>query len=217
MTICEYCKSEPNLVFICPHCGNRHCKEHRKPENHECLSLPDEFINARARADLVTVDESIIDQEIKSEPIISFETKSKTEFNTVEEFLTEDDKISSINEEESIISETNNESITSNKLTLSSIYSIIPRGGLIIFMLIVGVIFGTMLGTLINPSEYDENLQQRYDQIYEYYVNAQAHNMELNIVIFEMTSELASMEIQLNQITIEYNQLFEQYLSLQLE
>ena len=42
MTECDYCNTESKLIFICPRCGNRYCKEHRKPESHSCASLQED-------------------------------------------------------------------------------------------------------------------------------------------------------------------------------
>jgi hypothetical protein len=39
MTLCEYCKKDINITFICSICGGRYCKHHRKPEIHKCKSI----------------------------------------------------------------------------------------------------------------------------------------------------------------------------------
>ena len=36
MSKCEFCQTESTIIFKCPHCGDRFCKKHRRPENHNC-------------------------------------------------------------------------------------------------------------------------------------------------------------------------------------
>ena len=39
MSSCDFCKKEAKYYIICPKCGKRFCNEHRKPENHHCISI----------------------------------------------------------------------------------------------------------------------------------------------------------------------------------
>ena len=39
MSLCEFCNTESTIIFTCPYCGNRFCKEHRKPEKHNCPTI----------------------------------------------------------------------------------------------------------------------------------------------------------------------------------
>ena len=39
MSSCDFCNKEAKYYIICPKCGKRFCNEHRKPENHHCMSI----------------------------------------------------------------------------------------------------------------------------------------------------------------------------------
>ena len=75
---------------------------------------------------------------------------------------------------------------------------------LMILLIIVSLISGLITGTLINPNDYDKNLQQRYDALYEYYLETQARNIELTEELNNMTIELSLIQEQLIQINIQY-------------
>jgi len=39
MTKCSYCGAQELMPFTCKFCGEKFCRNHRLPENHECLGL----------------------------------------------------------------------------------------------------------------------------------------------------------------------------------
>ena len=39
MQVCDQCNTEIKVVYICPKCGGRFCREHKKPENHNCIKV----------------------------------------------------------------------------------------------------------------------------------------------------------------------------------
>ena len=39
MLPCNYCKTQTNVTYKCPKCGNHNCNEHRLPETHECKTI----------------------------------------------------------------------------------------------------------------------------------------------------------------------------------
>ena len=38
MTICDYCKENASVIYICSSCGGKFCKHHKNPEDHDCLT-----------------------------------------------------------------------------------------------------------------------------------------------------------------------------------
>jgi hypothetical protein len=228
MTMCDYCHQESKLIFTCPQCGSHYCKDHRKPENHECASLrynkilfeesnKIDHLNtgaAQETSDLGIKNES----DFISDEVLSFDQEN-LEMDQEILLYSDDKKDIDLTVKEQEILETKDleekdETLidTPNKAPLSNV---IRREAFLVIMLLFGIILGQMLTTVIDPNEYDENLQQRYDRIYEYYMETQASNVELNVIIDDMTSDLVSVENQLNLIMIEYNQLLDQYQSLQ--
>ena len=41
MGLCFFCQKETEIPFQCPFCNNYYCEEHRLPENHQCVQLPE--------------------------------------------------------------------------------------------------------------------------------------------------------------------------------
>jgi hypothetical protein len=37
--LCDLCNKKQNIVYICPICKEKHCKEHKSPKSHNCNSL----------------------------------------------------------------------------------------------------------------------------------------------------------------------------------
>jgi hypothetical protein len=222
MTACDYCHQESKLIFTCPQCGCHYCKDHRKPENHECTSLGNNkilFFEDNIKIDHLNTDivQETSDLFLKNESdFISDEVLS---FNQEIPLQTNDKKDIDFTGKDQEILETKDlekkDELPINTRKKSPLTNVIRREAFLVIMLLFGIILGQMLTTVIDPNEYDENLQQRYDRIYEYYIETQASNVELNVIIDNMTSDLVSIENQLNLIMIEYNQLLEQYQSLQ--
>lgn len=229
MTACDYCHQESKLIFTCPRCGCHYCKDHRKPEKHECTSLgnnnevlfeesikidhlntniihetPDLYI--KNESDFISDEVLSFDQEnLRMDQQLPLQSNDKKDIK----FTGKDQEILETKDLEK------KDEILINTRKKSPLTNVIRREAFLVIMLLFGIILGQMLTTVIDPNEYDENLQQRYDRIYEYYIETQASNVELNVIIDNMTSDLVSIENQLNLIMIEYNQLLEQYQSLQ--
>ena len=41
LTACDLCNQETDLPYTCNFCGLVFCDEHRLPENHQCLGIPE--------------------------------------------------------------------------------------------------------------------------------------------------------------------------------
>jgi hypothetical protein len=239
MTICDYCHKESKLIFTCLYCGSHYCKDHRKPVDHECISIREEKFDkiVEEKTDIDDLTPIIIQEPSDFFNAIESEVKAESGFSYFQENLEIDQEITyplddekdtdftdfeqeiemeDVFEEEEIDEEDDEEYVEPSS-SRSPLSSMIRKEAFLVIMLLFGIILGQMMTTVINPSEYDQNLQQRYDRIYEYYIETQALNVELNVLIDELTSDLVTIESQLNQITIEYNQLLDDYHSLQSE
>lgn len=67
MSKCEFCKTESTIIFTCPHCGNRFCKEHRRPEKHNCPAMQNNdvdkpLINKNPTIEMNNVEETSINK-----------------------------------------------------------------------------------------------------------------------------------------------------------
>lgn len=195
MSACDFCNHEPKFIFICPHCGKRFCKIHRLPEDHNCISLQTSFYDPSARA--IEIDNIEI-------PIIK--TDNSFDMDSADDF--EIDKPSAL----SLIHNNNKERPES-----SLIFTIFKskRKISVIVLLIVSILSAFSTGTLINQNDYNNKLQQRYDALYEYYLETQQRNVELTQELNNLTIEIASFQEQLYQLRSEYDRVITQLDKLQ--
>jgi hypothetical protein len=101
----------------------------------------------------------------------------------------------------------------------------------VIVLIIVSTLSAFSTGTLINQNDYNNKLQQRYDVLYEYYLETQQRNVELTEELNNITIEMIAIQDKLYQVSSDYdlvitlldelqedyNQLLEDYFSLQAE
>jgi hypothetical protein len=80
MANCDYCGDKVNLLYTCKHCKKKLCKEHKLPENHECISL-EKPVEAETQPEKTTPKQDF-DEEIHEttpQPILE-EQIDKTEY-----------------------------------------------------------------------------------------------------------------------------------------
>jgi hypothetical protein len=276
MNKCDYCKEEAKFTFICPRCGTRLCREHRKPEDHECQKIHEpiqevefdveplssyseqnsDHISNIVEEDSIDVieqdipqlpEESLFSEELTIEdiiPDIEVHTFTEETQNTVDmkeldydqlleestqiteptyeeseetyadlEASDDDEEFDIFDQEEEPIPDYEDtieeelveyEYVESKQGVISHLNAIKAPLALII---IGSIISGALMGVLIYPSEDTDNLQQRYDALYQYYTEIQEQNQELNIIIEDLTLEL-------NTLKNDHNFLNEQYTGL---
>jgi DNA repair exonuclease SbcCD ATPase subunit len=83
MSQCEFCKTESTIIFTCPHCGDRFCKEHRRPEKHNCPTIENDVerppINKNPPLEQNNIEETLmnitqtLDQKSKN-PQLNYQT-----------------------------------------------------------------------------------------------------------------------------------------------
>ena len=67
MAICEYCGKKVNILYTCPHCEKKFCKEHKQPENHECISLVQVDVSSSSGEEQVkneVVSHSLLEEQV---------------------------------------------------------------------------------------------------------------------------------------------------------
>jgi hypothetical protein len=67
MSRCEFCQTESSIIFKCPHCGNRFCKEHRKPEKHNCPGIQNTSVDKLLTEKELVLEQSEIEIPAKNE------------------------------------------------------------------------------------------------------------------------------------------------------
>jgi hypothetical protein len=213
MSACDFCNKEPKFIFICPHCEKRFCKTHRRPKDHDCILLkPISFQDTSAKAiETSKIETSLIETEN------TFFVDAPDDFNKVEKPA-----------DLEIIHDNNKEESKSS--TLFTIFNS-KRKISVIVLIIVSILSAFSTGTLINQNDYNNKLQQRYDALYEYYLETQQRNVALTEELNKMTIEMISIQDKLYQLSSDYdlvitlldklqedyNQLLEDYSSLQAE
>jgi hypothetical protein len=188
MSACDFCSEESKFIFVCPHCENRYCKNHRRPDDHNCISLEKKQVNNIS----FTNTDNVETVSIKNENIYQIQSEEKND-NFIEIETASDHNQVKIDEQKR----------ESNTINIFSFFNS-NRKISIVMLIIVSLISGLITGTLINPNDYDKNLQQRYDALYEYYLETQARNIELTEELNNMTIELSLIQEQLIQINIQY-------------
>ncbi len=148
MSLCDFCNKEAKYNFICPQCGNRFCKEHRKPEDHDCINIQTslEYSAEEKKSPSPILDSSNIDHVPKNEA---------DEYYNLEEII--------FTEKSSLAPKSYGARAKSLVAQLSPIK--IPLA----ILIILSLLSGALMGILIYPNEDTDNLQQRYDALSEYY------------------------------------------------
>lgn len=223
MSICDVCNIEAKFFFICPECGGRFCKEHRKPEHHNCQKIQ------------APLDISVEEQTVPT-PVLESSTSDHTpdeasERIDLEEVLFTDKITAPIIGEENVISElveetkepisipfdrvtveldevdsSSTEDLIEIEETQDKNQSLIAQLGTVktplAILIIVSLLSGSLMGVLIYPS-VGTDLQQRYDTLYEYYTELYANTQTLQAYYENITrqhTELKEEYIQLNSL-----------------
>ena len=199
MSACNFCNNEPKYIFICPHCEKRFCKIHRRPNDHNCISLQ--------TANVKETPVQIIETAIAETPFIDA-------INTIYEDSTDDFIDTKKPADLEIYYDNKKEESKS-----SPIFTIFnsKRNIAIIVVVIVSTLSLLLAGTLIKPNDYDIKLQQRYDALYEYYLETQKRNIELIEELNNMTIEMTYIQEQFNQLRIKHDLVIAQLDKLQEE
>jgi hypothetical protein len=175
MSLCDFCTKEVKYTFICPECGGHFCKEHRKPEDHNCIK------NKPAKKD--PVEKKILPQIIdisQNEP------------------LQEHDNIEYYNIEELVFSEKKTAESKNITVLIKSFIDQIETIKIPLAILIALSLFsGVAMGSLIYPNGDSDNLQQRYDTLYEYYTN--------------LLNSTQKLEMYYDNLTMQYSEVREEY------
>jgi hypothetical protein len=151
MSLCDFCDKEAKYVFICPKCGNRFCKEHRKPEDHDC------------QQDQTTLEYPT--PEKTPPPIIASDNSEQTHEQDPEDYVTLEETLFT-----EIIIPTPpryRKDVSTKARALGAQISAIKIP--LAILIIISILSGALMGTLIIPSENTDKLQQRYDTLFEYY------------------------------------------------
>jgi hypothetical protein len=210
MSICDYCKEESKYLFICSHCGKRYCKTHRYPDNHDCQEI-----------DLLEGSEDAPSSQpsLQSDQFISSnsETHNSSEPYLYEEDLPSDPEAKAEEDQYDEIYDEPSEDISESTLTNNSGHTGIEWRKTIdqikkiktplAIIVIASILTGALMGVLINPGESKDNLQQRYDALYEYYIQIQTQNQLINRLNEDKTLQISNLENELAQIREDLSNL----------
>ncbi len=194
MNVCDACNIEAKFSFICPECGGRFCKEHRKPEDHNCPKMRDPLETS--------VEERIVPPPALEPSNDDHTSESETnEFYNLEEILfTEKNVPASIRYGIHVKGKAQDK-----RQSLFTHLNAIKTS--LAVLMILSILSGALAGTLIYPSDSTDNLQQRYDTLMEYYIELQTDNQELNRVVENSAYELSSLRYELDVLSQEHSSL----------
>jgi hypothetical protein len=204
MSICDYCKKESKYLFICSHCGKRYCKLHRYPENHDCREIvtPEgEYIreDTPTSTNFPTNTEFIqSDNGALPETIFYEDFPSKSDAMDEERQDDSDDRSYEDTLEPPASNPPNNSDHTGIewRKTIDQMNNIKTP---LAIMIIISILTGALMGVLINPEDSRDNLQQRYDALYEYYSQIQTQNQILTQLNENLTIQISNIENELTQ------------------
>lgn len=157
MSQCEFCKTESTIIFTCPHCGNRFCKEHRRPEKHNCQKLKKEI----------------------NKPPINKNPPSKQN-NLEETLINTTQELDKKNKNPQLKNRTSDESIDIVKAQSRAVLA-------------------NLFGTLNDPEDFDEENKEKYDKIYDYFLNVWKKNNDLEIENKQLKKEISELKDQLDK------------------
>ena len=242
MSVCEVCNIEANFSFICPECGGRFCKEHRKPEDHDCpeIQAPLEISVEEQTVPSPVLDSSTsdhvpdeVDERIDLEEVLFTEEKTAPPFigeendidELVEETVEETKELTSIpfdrvTVELDEIDSLSIKELTETKKTQDKNRSLVAQLGTVktplAILIIVSILSGSLMGVLIYPS-VDTDLQQRYDTLYEYYTELYANTQTLQAYYENITRQHTELKEEYNQLNTLYSNLAESNSELKKE
>ena len=198
ITVCDLCKEESKVSYICPYCGKSYCRKHRKPEDHQCTEYDKNGSTYKFKDD---TEETLLPELVNN--IDKEQQKKSKEENSLQNNY-EHNAFSYDGEIDEANISTNNESLNENiisnfdkqknnsyiihedkkandqeKNTIAYILS--ENKILIISIVIVSIIIGALMGTLIMPKENNDNIEQRYEALFNHYQEVQAKNQNLTL------------------------------------
>ncbi len=194
MSVCDVCNIEAKFSFICPECGGSFCKEHRKPEDHDCPEI---------QAPLETsVEEQTVPAPALEPSNDDHAPESETnEFYNLEEILFTEKNIPALKRYSVHAKGKAQDKQPSLVAQLNAIKTPLA------VLMIISILSGSLIGTLIYPSEGTDNLQQRYDTLMEYYTKLQADNQDLNLVAENRAYQISLLQTELDVLSQEYSAL----------
>ncbi len=193
MSICDACNKEAKFSFVCPECGGRFCKEHRKTEHHNCQKRGPPY-------------ETSVEEQ-KAPPALEPSNDDHTPESETNEFY---------NLEEILFTEKNipalkRYSVHTKGKTQDKKPSLVAQLNAIktplAVLMIISILSGSLIGALVIPSGDTDNLQQRYDTLIEYYTELQADNQDLNMVVENRAYQISSLQTELDVLSQEYSAL----------
>ena len=72
-------------------------------------------------------------------------------------------------------------------------------------------VLANLFGTLNIPEDYDEDSQEKYDKIYDYFLKAWMENNKLKIQIKNLKVEISEIKDQVYKKNVEYEKLLAEY------
>ncbi len=212
MCICDACNKEVNFSFICPDCGGHFCKEHRKPEHHNCQKRGTPYETSVEEQTAPVPDPSNIDHpsvEEQKAPSPALEPSN-------DDHAPESETNKFYNLEEILFTEKNvpapkSHGVHTKGKTQTKKPSLVAQLNAIktplAILMIIAILSGSLIGALVIPSGDTDNLQQRYDTLLEYYTELQADNQDLNLVIENRDYQISSLQTELDVLSQEHSAL----------
>lgn len=243
MSVCGVCNIEAKFFFICPECGGRFCKEHRKPKDHDCPEIqvpleisveeptvpppalesstsdhtPEYEIDERIELEKVRFTEEITAPPSIGEDTVIDELVDETVEETKEPTSIPFDRVTVELEEVDSLSI---KELTEIKKTQDKNQSLVAQLGTVktplAILIIVSILSGSLMGVLIYPS-VGTDLQQRYDTLYEYYTELYANTQTLQVYYENITRQHTELKEEYIQLNTLYTSLIESNSELKKE
>jgi hypothetical protein len=200
MSVCGVCDKEAKFIFICSECGDRFCKEHRKPEDHDCQKNQ-------------TPSEISVEEQTAPPPLESHTGDHPPEYDLDERIDLEEVLFT----EKNVPAQKSNGAPTKEKKQNKRSSLVAQLNAIktpLAIMIIASILSGALIGSLVIPSGNTDNLQQRYDTVIEYYTELQADNQKLNKVAENKDNQISSLQTELDDLSQEYSTLQSDWTSL---
>lgn len=226
MSVCEQCSKPSKLLFICPKCGGRHCREHKLLEDHNCVSLQKvdnaletesiEEIEIEDEAVFQEAHEEVITQDLSEETLKApepFIQETLIEPEIVEEQVTEDIVLEKTYEAEETVARARAKPKDLTTI-LESTLSYIENTKLLA-PLLVGVLIGVILTfSIINLNligNSSPELDPYFLELKANFANLTSAYEELKLSFFNLEAQMKELESELTEKTKEYNVLEANY------